>query len=58
MTISEAAAPRGSLIAYLVATGAGAPLLLVAMLALYHTTIGPGGRHSAKTDAADAVGAH
>lgn len=41
MTISEAAAPESSIFAWMLATGLGAPLLVVAMVALYHMTLGP-----------------
>ena len=41
MTVSEAAAPRESIVAWMIATGLGAPFLIFAMLALYHTTLGP-----------------
>jgi cytochrome d ubiquinol oxidase subunit II len=42
LTIAEAAAPDATLVAYLIVTGAGAPLLVAALLALYHTALGPG----------------
>lgn len=42
LTVAEAAAPNASLLAYLIVTGAGAPLLVAALLALYHTALGPG----------------
>ncbi|HEV2811615.1 MAG TPA: cytochrome d ubiquinol oxidase subunit II [Solirubrobacteraceae bacterium] len=42
LTIAEAAAPDASLLGYLIVTGAGAPLLVAALLALYHTALGPG----------------
>ncbi|HEX8121804.1 MAG TPA: cytochrome d ubiquinol oxidase subunit II [Solirubrobacteraceae bacterium] len=42
LTIAEAAAPDATLTAYLIVTGAGAPLLVAALLALYHTALGPG----------------
>ncbi|HEV2999890.1 MAG TPA: cytochrome d ubiquinol oxidase subunit II [Solirubrobacteraceae bacterium] len=42
LTVAEAAAPDATLTAYLIVTGAGAPLLVAALLALYHTALGPG----------------
>ncbi len=42
LTIAEAAAPDATLVGYLVVTGVGGPLLVAALLALYHTTLGPG----------------
>lgn len=41
LTVHEAAAPSATLVAYLIITGVGAPLLVAALLALYHTTLGP-----------------
>ncbi|HEX2085412.1 MAG TPA: cytochrome d ubiquinol oxidase subunit II [Solirubrobacteraceae bacterium] len=41
LTIDEAAAPDATLTAYLVVTALGAPLLIAALLALYHTALGP-----------------
>ena len=41
LTIAEAAAPDPTLVGYLIVTGAGAPLLVAALLALYHTALGP-----------------
>ena len=42
LTIDEAAAPDATLLAYLIVTSVGAPLLVAALLALYHTALGPG----------------
>ena len=42
LTLDQAASPDASLAAYLAVTGLGFPLLLAALLALYHTTLGPG----------------
>lgn len=42
LTIDEAAAPDPTLTGYLIVTGVGAPLLIAALLALYHTALGPG----------------
>ena len=42
LTIDEAAAPDVTLTAYLIVTAVGAPLLVAALLALYHTALGPG----------------
>lgn len=44
LTLEEAASPDTTLTAYLVATGVGAPLLLAAMVVLYHLTVGPRAR--------------
>ncbi|MDQ5807295.1 MAG: cytochrome d ubiquinol oxidase subunit II [Actinomycetota bacterium] len=41
LTIDEAAAPDATLTAYLIVTAVGAPLLVAALLALYHTALGP-----------------
>lgn len=41
LTLEQAAAPNATLGAYLAVTGLGFPLLMAAMLALYHTTLGP-----------------
>ncbi len=41
LTVSEAAAPDASLTGYLIVTGVGAPLLVAALLSLYHTALGP-----------------
>jgi cytochrome d ubiquinol oxidase subunit II len=41
LTLERAAAPDSTLMAYLVVTAAGGPLLIAAMVALYHTTLGP-----------------
>ena len=51
LTLSEAAAPGATLVAYLVVTGLGAPLLIAAMVALYHTTLGPDRRRRRETAA-------
>ena len=47
LTVEEAAAPDGSLSAYLLVTAVGGPLLIAAMVALYHTTLGPDRRRAA-----------
>jgi cytochrome bd ubiquinol oxidase subunit II len=47
LTLEEAAAPRATLVAYLAVTAVGGPLLIAAMVALYHTTLGPDRRRSA-----------
>ncbi|HEX2127540.1 MAG TPA: cytochrome d ubiquinol oxidase subunit II [Thermoleophilaceae bacterium] len=41
LTIDEAAAPDATLTGYLIVTAVGAPLLVAALLALYHTALGP-----------------
>jgi cytochrome d ubiquinol oxidase subunit II len=41
LKVSQAAAPDSTLLAYLVVTGVGGPLLLGALVALYHLTLGP-----------------
>jgi cytochrome bd-type quinol oxidase subunit 2 len=41
LTVDAAAAPDASLVAYLAVTAVGGPLLIAAMVALYHTTLGP-----------------
>lgn len=41
LTLEESAAPDETLVAYLIVTAVGLPLLLAAMVALYHTTLGP-----------------
>ena len=46
LTIDEAAAPDPTLVGYLVVTSVGAPLLIAALLALYHTALGPGRNRS------------
>lgn len=42
LTVDQAAAPHATLVAYLIITAVGAPLLVAAMVALYHTVLGPG----------------
>ena len=42
LTVEEAAAPGATLAAYLIVTAVGGPLLLAALVAMYHTTLGPG----------------
>ena len=53
LTVEAAAAPASTLVAYLAVTAVGGPLLIAAMVALYHTTLGPGRRWRA-TPAQDA----
>lgn len=50
LTVEEAAAPGSTLSAYLVVTAVGGPLLIGAMVALYHTTLGPQRRRSAPAE--------
>jgi cytochrome bd-type quinol oxidase subunit 2 len=46
LEIPEAAGPDPTLVAYLAVTAVGGPLLLAAMVALYHTTLGPAARRA------------
>lgn len=48
LTLAEAAAPDATLVAYLVVTAVGGPLLVGAMVALYHTTLGPDRRRQGR----------
>lgn len=41
LTVNEAAAPHQTLLAYLISTAVGGPLLLGALVVLYHLTLGP-----------------
>ncbi len=58
LTLEQAASPDASLTAYLAVTGLGFPLLVAALLALYHTTLGPGrgGDEPGSTPAGTAAG--